>query len=257
MSRLRTCPACRTSSASRSNSVRVSAIASSPPRHRPPGQVDDERTDLEPLGLVRSAAGPAQRGANAGHQLGHLERLAHVVVRAGLETDHDIERVGARGEHHDRDRRRPPDRAADLEAVQPRQHDVEQDQVERLGPEPVEALPAVAGGLDREARLPAGRWRSLHGSRGRPRRAGSGRPSTASCGPPSSAGIGGSMPVKRRRPPTLPGRRAPATAPPRRRRSRALAARHGSAAWPAPRARTRRPSAGTPPAGRPRRRPPR
>ena len=57
---------------------------------RPARSIDD-RAELETLGVVRPAARPAQRGADAGDQLGHLERLLDVVVGAGLETDDDID----------------------------------------------------------------------------------------------------------------------------------------------------------------------
>ena len=60
--------------------------------------------------------------------------------------------VSARAvEHDDRDGRRPADRAADLQPVEPRQHDVEQDEVEAAGARTVEAFAAVGGRLDREA----------------------------------------------------------------------------------------------------------
>ena len=103
------------------------------------------------LGDVLTAAGPAERGPDPGDQLGQVEGLADVVVGAGLEPDHDVHRVGPGREHHDRDGRGLPDLAADLVAVEPRQHDVEEDEVERVGPEAVEALDAVGGGRDLEA----------------------------------------------------------------------------------------------------------
>ena len=67
------------------------------------------------VGSPRPPAGAAHRGPDAGDQLGDLERLADVVVGAGLEADDHVDRVGAGGEHDDRDGRRPSDRAADLE----------------------------------------------------------------------------------------------------------------------------------------------
>ena len=104
----------------------------------------DDRAELEPVGLIGATAGAAQGGPDAGDELGDLERLLDVVVGAGLEADDDIDRVGARGQHHDRDRRGPADRPADLEAVEARQHDVEEHEVERLRGEPLEAGGAVA-----------------------------------------------------------------------------------------------------------------
>ena len=47
-----------------------------------------------------------------------------------------------------------PDRAADLEAVDPRQHDVEQHEIGRLGREPVEPGGPSSAVVDREARVP-------------------------------------------------------------------------------------------------------
>jgi hypothetical protein len=91
-----------------------------------------------------------QRGSDAGHELGHLERLAHVVVGTRLETYHDVDGVGACREHHDRNGRAAADGAGHLEAVHPRQHDVEQHQVGVRGLEPVEPGTAVVRGLDRE-----------------------------------------------------------------------------------------------------------
>ena len=104
-------------------------------------------------GLVASRPGAStEGGAHAGDELGHLERLADVVVGAGLEADHDIDRVGTGGQHHDRHRRGPADLAGDLETVHPGQHDVEQDKVDRRGRrvESVQAGTTVGGGLDRE-----------------------------------------------------------------------------------------------------------
>ncbi len=43
----------------------------------------------------------AHLGADAGEELGELERLGDVVHGAGVEADHDVELVIARCEHHD------------------------------------------------------------------------------------------------------------------------------------------------------------
>ena len=120
---------------------------------RPAADVDRDRAEVESVAFLGEPARPPKRGPDAGDELGDLERLLDVVVGARLEADHDIDRVGAGGEHDDRDRRRPADRAADLEAVHARQHDVEQDEVERLGGEPLEAFAPVGRGRDGEARV--------------------------------------------------------------------------------------------------------
>ena len=119
--------------------------------HAAARDIDLERTEPQRTAVrarLTRPAGPApQRGADAGDQLGHLERLADVVVGARLETDHDIERVGSRGQHHDRDGRGAADLAGDLEAVHPRQHDVEQHEVDAAGKEPVEPGATIVRGL--------------------------------------------------------------------------------------------------------------
>ena len=96
-------------------------------------------------------ADPAESCPDAGHELGHLKRLAHVVVGPGLEPDHDIERVSPGGQHDDRHGRGAADRACDVEPVEARQHDVEQYEVERFRTESVETVPAVVRSIDREA----------------------------------------------------------------------------------------------------------
>ena len=104
--------------------------------------VDLERSEAErAAGLGRARA--AQRDAQPGDQLGQLERLAHVVIGAGLESCHDVEGVGPGGQHDDRDGRLEADGAAHGKAVQHRQHDVEDHRIGLLAREPVEGLAAV------------------------------------------------------------------------------------------------------------------
>ena len=93
---------------------------------------------------VRVTGSPAQGRPDAGDELRHLERLADVVVGARLEADDDVDRVSAGREHHDRRRGLAPDRAAHLEAVETRQHDVEQDEVGAIRPPAIQALDAAA-----------------------------------------------------------------------------------------------------------------
>jgi hypothetical protein len=95
--------------------------------------------------------GTAERGADAGDELRHLEGLGDVVVGAGLEPDDDVDRVGPGGEHHDRHRRGGADRPAHLEPVEAGQHHVEHDRVRPLGAEAGEALVAGRGGEHLEA----------------------------------------------------------------------------------------------------------
>src|SRR5690349_8166420 len=117
-------------------------------------EVDREAAEVErrrPVGSGVTARPPAERRADAGDQLGHLERLLDVVVGARLQPHHDVDRVAAGRQHHDRGRRFAADLAADLETVHPGQHDVEQDQVVAAAPESLEAGETVASRVDLEA----------------------------------------------------------------------------------------------------------
>ena len=84
---------------------------------------------IEPLGQQRLAAAADQR-AQPRQQLAEVERLDQIVVGAAVEPlDARLDRV-ARGQHQDRHgAARLANRAADREAVAPRQHHVEDDGV--------------------------------------------------------------------------------------------------------------------------------
>ena len=69
---------------------------------------------------------PAQRGANPRDELAQSEGLRHVVVGADLETDHRVDLGVARRHHDDRHTRSAAELAADVDAGDLRQHDVEQ-----------------------------------------------------------------------------------------------------------------------------------
>ena len=88
---------------------------------------------------------PQQR-AQAREQLAQREGLDQVVVGAGIEAGHAVVDRVARGEHQDRRAVAGLAHApADLEAVDVRHGDVEDDGVELLGGETVERLAAVLG----------------------------------------------------------------------------------------------------------------
>ncbi len=94
-----------------------------------------------------------------GEQLGALERLVEEVVGAGLEPAHLALDVGERGEQDDRhEAGRAPrlEPAADLEAVETRHHEVEQDGVRQLALDRRQRLGAVAREGDVEALLARG-----------------------------------------------------------------------------------------------------
>ena len=93
-------------------------------------------------------AGPPQQRADAGRQLLRGERLREVVVGAGLEAGDDVVGVGPGGDHDDRDVARAPDRPAHLEAVDAREHDVDEHDVGRVAVERLERVLAGLGLLD-------------------------------------------------------------------------------------------------------------
>ena len=104
--------------------------------------VDPER-GRPPLGLS------ARKGADPGAQLGHRERLDQVVVGAAVESGDAILELVERGQHQDRDGEAAlPDPCADREPVQPREDDVEDQQVVRVGLHPGDGLQAVLGDID-------------------------------------------------------------------------------------------------------------
>ncbi len=94
---------------------------------------------------------PERPGA-ARQQLGHLEGLGHVVVGAHPEAGHLVGDLAPRGEHqHGRVDAALAHRLEHLEAVQPRQADVEDHEVEGLGGRAGQPRLAVAGVLHRVA----------------------------------------------------------------------------------------------------------
>src|SRR5215468_8003086 len=96
----------------------------------PPGV----RVDPHPLHRAGLRAAPAEQRADPGQELGEPERLGHVVVGAGIEPDHRVHLVCARGEDQHGDglplRAQP---AAYFQPIQLWQADIEDDQVEPAG----------------------------------------------------------------------------------------------------------------------------
>src|SRR5688572_26135893 len=95
--------------------------------------IDEERAEPDrPLLRPRGTVNPAKEGAHPGNELARAERLRHIVVSTDCEPDLEIGLGVPGGEHEHRHRSVPLDAAANLEAVEPGQHEVEHDQV---GPE--------------------------------------------------------------------------------------------------------------------------
>ena len=94
-----------------------------------------------------AACSPEQR-PDAGRQLLRRERLGEVVVGARLEPGDDVVGVVAGRDHDDRHVARLAQRAAQLEPVDARQHDVDQHDVGGLAAERLERVLAAGGLLD-------------------------------------------------------------------------------------------------------------
>ena len=102
--------------------------------------------------VVRRAVVAAQDGAHAGRQLARAEGLGDVVIGAELQPHHLVGLLVAGGEHDDRHARVPAQPTGDLEPVEPRQAEVQDDEIGALGVRPHQRLVAVACGGDGEAR---------------------------------------------------------------------------------------------------------
>ena len=84
-------------------------------------------------------------------ELAQAERLGHVVVGAELEPDDLVELRVLGRQHHDRHARLGADDAADLDARQLREHQVQEDEVRPLRPEHGEGLAPVGRRDDPES----------------------------------------------------------------------------------------------------------
>ena len=102
-------------------------------------EVDREcrRTDDRPSGWI-VAGRAAELGLDARQELDHLERLGHVVVCAELQPDDLVDDLTARRQHDHRrlDALLRGARATTSKPTEPRQHHVEQDEVECLSSSP-------------------------------------------------------------------------------------------------------------------------
>ena len=134
-SRLTAAPGSAASRVSRSNSLGRSGTSVPPIRTRravvSSTQVAEARARRCPGGLREGAA--PQVGAHPRQQLAEPEGLGQVVVGARLQPDDDVDLVPPGGEDHQhRARLGQPEPAADLDAVEIGQAEVEQDEIEEL-----------------------------------------------------------------------------------------------------------------------------
>ena len=95
----------------------------------------------------------AQDGLDTGDQLLGIKGLLHVVVGTQLEAQHLVEDLSLGGEHDDGRIRCGAHLPADLVAVDPRQHEVQQDEVGLIGPDRPEGGFPVAHDLRVETLL--------------------------------------------------------------------------------------------------------
>ena len=110
--------------------------------------VDLELARADELGLVRFSACAAQESLRTRDELLWMERLGQVVIGADLEADDLVGDLVAGGQHDDRDLALLADLLADGEAVDSRQHNVEDHQVRLQLAEPGHGLRPVPHPLD-------------------------------------------------------------------------------------------------------------
>ena len=106
--------------------------------------LSEQVADLERGGPARGA--PAQQGPDPRQQLLALERLDQVVVGAAVEAGDAVLGLGAGGQHQDRHVAVGAQPAADLDAVEAREPEVEDDEVGDEAGGDVERLDAVGRG---------------------------------------------------------------------------------------------------------------
>ena len=157
--RLNATRGCAVSVSSRSNSIRVSSSVGAVEDDLAGERVDRERAELprrvlrRRRGASRAAARAPQDGLHAPDELRHAERLRDVVVGARLEPDDLVELGVLRGEHQDVGVAEGAHAAADLDAVDVGQADVEDDQVQRVRLGGADGGFTVLGLVDVEALL--------------------------------------------------------------------------------------------------------
>ena len=141
---------------SRSNSIRVSSSVDAVELDLAGGGVDGQRAEVANVlgaGGGRVAGGAAQHGLHAADELGDGEGLGDVVVGAGLEADDLVELGVLRREHQHVGVAELADPAADLDAVDVGQAEVEDDQVEVVQRSRADRGLPVGGLIDVEALL--------------------------------------------------------------------------------------------------------
>src|SRR5438093_12541011 len=95
-----------------------------------PPAVDRDALELyEAVRVLIANAGSPEDGAHTRDDLARRERLRHVIVRSELQADDAIGLLPAGGQHDHGRRPRGPDQTEHLEAVDPREHQIEKHEV--------------------------------------------------------------------------------------------------------------------------------
>jgi len=114
-------------------------------------------------GISRRA--PLQQVANPQHQLTRLERLRKIIVGALLQPVDAILGLRHRGQQQHRDSTLPAQLAGQPEAILPRHHDIEHDEIESKSRQVRPRLPGIPGGRHSKAairQIPAQKLSQAH-----------------------------------------------------------------------------------------------
>ena len=96
-------------------------------------EVESASVGFEDFGIRRQRCGATTEGVDPSQKFPNRERLGQIVVGARLESRHLVVLGSAGGQHQDVQRRpRPAESATDLDSVEIRQHEIEQDEIKCL-----------------------------------------------------------------------------------------------------------------------------
>jgi len=121
--------------------------------HQHPGEVKLDVADAQVLGRGARPIRTSQHCPNTCHQLLGAEGLGDVVVGAELEANQLVGLVRAGGEHDDRHARVAAELSRHVQAVQPRQTEIQHDQVGPAAACEPDGARSLGRGQDLEARV--------------------------------------------------------------------------------------------------------
>ena len=107
-------------------------------------QVQVAALQLGAVVALRGVGAP-QQGAHTRQQLAQAKGLHHIIIRAALQPHDAVQLCAARSEHDDGHFGAAPQHAADGDAVQAGEHQVQQQQVRQLLARQVQAFNTIAG----------------------------------------------------------------------------------------------------------------